>query len=118
MKPCPTCKEDKAKLRTGSLGEPKGVWCTACGRSTDSVEAWESAWREGERLVWEGSRIPTWNRDDAPAVGPFKYAAPHYLDVASGDELDKLASHFYGIHRQDGETDGALRARLIGADIT
>jgi hypothetical protein len=112
MKPCPTCKEDKAKLRTGSLGEPKGVWCTACGRSTDSVEAWESAWREGERLVWEGSETPP------ITFGPGRYVAPRYPATASGDELDKLASHFYGTHRRDGETDGALRARLIGANIT
>lgn len=43
MNPCPVCHADAAKLRTGSLGEALGVWCTQCGHKTDSVAMWEVA---------------------------------------------------------------------------
>lgn len=52
MKSCPSCGADAAKERRGTLGESKGVWCTACGRATDTLEAWEGAWRGSEKAAF------------------------------------------------------------------
>jgi hypothetical protein len=110
VKPCPACKEDKAKLRTESLGEPKGVWCTACGRSTDSVEAWESAWRGAVPIV------------DEPHV---KWVVPptsrsliqndydrRYVASADADQLTR-AGDSIGRPRLPRETDEQYRERLL-----
>jgi hypothetical protein len=58
VKSCPSCNQNTAKLRTGSLGEIRGVWCTNCGHSLESEEAWESAYRYDPNHVWGGSSQP------------------------------------------------------------
>jgi hypothetical protein len=83
MTPCPKCNADAGKPRVGTLGEHKGYWCTACGHTAPSLDAWRGV-EQTQRSV----------------------AAP-----LSGEYLDTYA-RAYGLSRQTGETDAALRQRI------
>jgi hypothetical protein len=43
MTPCPSCNADAGKPRVGTLGEHKGYWCTACGHTAPSLDAWRGS---------------------------------------------------------------------------
>jgi hypothetical protein len=81
--PCPKCSADAGKPRVGTLGEHKGYWCTACGHTAPSLDAWRGS-DQTQRSV----------------------AAP-----LSGEYLDTYA-RAYGLARAPGETDAALHQRI------
>lgn len=95
MKPCPSpkCGADAAKLRKGSLGEIKGVWCTTCGFSTTTVEGWEC-------------------RPEPVKPEPYTASCLESFWI-KGLALDRLGQDFYGLHRDNGESDEEYRKRML-----
>ncbi len=113
MKPCPVCKADAAKPRVGSLGESKGVWCTQCGHSTNTVAEWDNRPTAVYNAVRDVPYSDAWGlgRYLSPSFGK-PYAdpnasrgpdggAPAILEALSGAVLDNLASKVFGISRRD-----------------
>jgi len=102
MKPCPSCKADAGVIRRGTLGEEKGVWCTACGFKTTTVNGWE--------LRPTPVHQPIYVHPDA-SRGP-DGSVPYIVLTSQGSILDRIAQTVFGLTRRIGEGDEEFRQRL------
>lgn len=111
---CSACGNDAAKLRVGSLGDTRGVWCTQCGDSTDDVAQWQARGVVRQAI---SSTLPRPARG-AGAGAEQLYPITYHLPTSSGAELDRIAG-LHGLVREvvdvrtaELESDDALRARI------
>ena len=130
MKPCPSCGANAAKERIGTLGESRGVWCTACGFDLPSIDAWEAAHREEPGHVW-GQPKPTPPPEIAPSQtsvrkmfhnrkhGPLQSSFPGLdllplvdVDAIPDDKLGVALHYLYGEVWTDASSAQQKRDRL------
>lgn len=108
MTPCPKCSADAGKPRVGTLGEHKGYWCTACGHTAPTLDAWRGV-EQTQRSVATSTR--NW-------AGPISITLPRPL-AASGltAALDRfLKAHGYTRTVNDDEAQIQLIGVWLGGD--
>lgn len=125
---CPSCGANAAKERIGTLGESKGVWCTACGFDLPSIDAWQTAHREEPGHVW-GQPKP--EPEPAPKQssitklfhsrkhGPLQHSFPGLdllplvdVDAIPDDKLGVALHYLYGEVWTDASSAQQKRDRL------